>query len=181
MYHCSDANSLETSHQLCPKLSGSCCQFQTDKCNGTSLYKEKPGIPSVIRDKIRPIFLDKRDKNLLSKCSHGKTQNNNESINNVIWKRCLKDVTLEFAVASVVMCFNDGISGVLNVFKKLNIPYGIYTTKFCKGRGNDRIVVMEKKSSDKVNSRRNQLDAKKMGFIDANEEKEDTVYGTGLF
>ena len=103
LYHCSDANNLETSHQLCPKLSGSCCQFQTDKCNGTSLHIEKLGIPSVIRDKIRPIFVDKRDKNLLSKCSHGKTQNN-ELINNVIWKRCLKDVsvrhkTLEFVVA----------------------------------------------------------------------------------
>ena len=40
---------------------------------------------------------------------------------------------------------------------------------------------MEKKSSDKVKSRRNQLHAKKMGFIDASEEKEGTVYGTGLF
>ena len=47
-------------------------------------YKEKPGLPSVIRDKIRPIFLDLSDKNLLSKCLHGKNQNNNESINNVI-------------------------------------------------------------------------------------------------
>ena len=40
---------------------------------------------------------------------------------------------------------------------------------------------MEKKSSDKVKSRRNQLHTKKMGFIDASEEKEGTVYGTGLF
>ena len=38
----------------------------TDKCNGTSLYKEKSGIPSVIRDKIRQIrsiLLDLRDEN----------------------------------------------------------------------------------------------------------------------
>ena len=67
------------------------------------------------------------------------------------------------------------------MFKKLNVPYGIYTFKFCKGRDNDCIVVMKKKSSDKVKSRRNQLHAKKKGFIDANEEKEGIVYGTGLF
>ena len=77
---------------------------QDEKCNGTSLYKEKPGLPSVISDNIRPIFLDLSDENLLSKCLHGKTQNNNESINNVIWKRCPKDInvgrkTLEFGVA----------------------------------------------------------------------------------
>ena len=40
---------------------------------------------------------------------------------------------------------------------------------------------MEKKSSDMVKSRRKQLHAKKKGFIDANEEKESTVYGAGLF
>ena len=186
LYHCSDAINLETGHEFCPKASDGWCQFQADKCNGTSLYKEKPRLPSVIRDKIRPIFLDLSDENLLSKCLHGKTQNNNESINNVIQKRCPKDInvgrnTLEFGVASAVVCFNDGISGILNVFKKLNIPHGTYTTKFCKGKDDDRIVVMEKKSSDKVKSRRKQLHAKKKGFIHANEEKEDTVYGAGLF
>ena len=67
------------------------------------------------------------------------------------------------------------------MFKKLNIPHGTYTTNFCKGRDDDCILVMEKKSSDKVKSRRKQLHAKKKGFIDANEEKEGTVYGAGLF
>ena len=108
MYHYSDANNLQVRHQFCPKTSDSWCQFQSDKCNGTSLYKEKPGIPSVVRDKIRLIFLDLSDDNILSKWLHGKTQNNNELINNVIWKRCLKDVnvgrkTLELDVASAVM------------------------------------------------------------------------------
>ena len=117
---------------------------------------------------------------------YGKTQNNNESINNVIWKCCLKDInvgrkTLEFGVGSAVICFNDGISRVLNVFKKLNISHGTYTTKFCKGRDDDRIVVMEKKSSDKVKSRRKQRHAKKKGFIDVNEKKEGSVCGAGLF
>ena len=117
---------------------------------------------------------------------HWKTQNNNESINNVIWKHCPKDInvgrkTLEFGVASAVICFNDGISGVLNVFKKLNIPHGTYTTNFCKRRADDRILVMEKKSSEKVKSRRKQLHANKKGFIDANEVKEGTVYGARLF
>ena len=41
-----------------------------------ALYKEKLGLLNVVRDKIRPMFLDLSDENLLSKCLHGKTQNN---------------------------------------------------------------------------------------------------------
>ena len=111
---CSDANILQACHQFCPETGDSWCQFWADKCDEKSLYKEKPGISSVVCDKIRPIFLDISNENLLSKCLLRKTQNNNESINHVIWKRCPKDInigrkTLEFGVASAVICFNDGI------------------------------------------------------------------------
>ena len=103
LYHCSGASSLEARHQFCPKTSDSWCQFQADKCNGTNLYKEKRRLPCVIRNKIRPIFLGLCDENLLSKGFHGKTQISNQSINNVIWKRCAMDTnvgrkTLEFGV-----------------------------------------------------------------------------------
>ena len=88
MYDFSDDNNLEACHQFCPKTSDS--WFQDDKCNGASLYKEKTGIPSVIHDKIKPMFLDLSDENLLSKCLHGKTQNNNDSVNNVILSEVYK-------------------------------------------------------------------------------------------
>ena len=56
LYHCSDANNLEAHHRFCTKTSDSWCQFQADKYNGASLYKEKPGFPSVICDKIRSVM-----------------------------------------------------------------------------------------------------------------------------
>ena len=65
------------------------------------------------------------------------------------------------------------------MFKKLNISHGTNTTKLCNERDDDRIVVMEKKSSDKIKSRHKQLHAKKKGFVDANDEKEGM--GIGLF
>ena len=58
-------------------------------------------------------------------------QNNNESINNIIWNRCLKAVyvgktTLSMGgggggrgVASAVISFNDGNCGILDVIKKM--------------------------------------------------------------
>ena len=53
----------------------------------------------------------------------GKTQNK-ESINNLIWKRCLKDVyvgstVLEIGTASAVINFNEGFQGMIKVFKNL--------------------------------------------------------------
>ena len=55
--------------------------------------------------------------------------------------------------------------------KKLNIPHGAYTTTFCKEKDDERIVVMEKKSSDKAKSRGKRLYSAKKTFIDASEEK----------
>ena len=53
----------------------------------------------------------------------GKAQNK-ESINNLIWKRCLKDVyvgrtVLEIGTASAVINFNEGFQGMIKVFKNL--------------------------------------------------------------
>ena len=86
-------------------------------------------------DFIKPVFISFSDEELLKKCLHGKTQNNNESLNGVIWKKCPKDVfvgraTLEIGVASAVLNFNDGSSGVLNVLNSLKIEPGKFTFKF---------------------------------------------------
>ena len=78
------------------------------------------------------MFLELSDENLLSKCLHGKTQNSNESINGVIWKRCPKDVfvgrkVLEMGVASAVISFNDGTKRLIDVMKELKVEPGHYS------------------------------------------------------
>ena len=50
----------------------------------------KINIPKWIHDEIRPIFLDLSKDELLAKCLHGEAQNNNESLNNMIWAKCPK-------------------------------------------------------------------------------------------
>ena len=126
------------------------------------------------------------DEELLKKCLHGKTQNNNESLNGVIWKKCPKDVfvgrpTLETGVASAVLNFNDGSSGVLDVLNSLKIEPGKFTTEFCDKRDSERVIKMDLKSSDQTKLRRKQLRAQRKGFIDTIEQKEGFVYGAGEF
>jgi hypothetical protein len=190
LFHCSDALNLESRHYMCPRTIDSWCKYQCDKINNTKTYKENPGIPIVIRDKIKTIFLDLSDDKLLSRCLHGKTQNSNESINAVIWKRCPKEVfvgriTLEISVASAVIAFNDGISGILDVFEYLNISPGSFATQYCTKTDKARIKMMEKKSLDKQKQRRKHLRAQRKGFTDTLNESEgisyEPPYEAGLF
>ena len=171
---------------MCPRTEDSWCKYHLSKLDPNIKFTESAGLPVAVKNCIRPIFLDLSDDSLLSKCLHGKTQNNNESINQVIWKRCPKDVfvgrlTLEIGVASAVIGFNDGATGTLLVFDYLNIPYGRFTEQFCGKKDQDRVIVMERKSTDKNKNRRKRLRGIRKGYNDANEEKEGVVYGAGMF
>ena len=99
---------------------------------------------------------------LLKKCLHGKRQNNNESINNLIWKRCSKDVyvgrtVLEIVSALAVINFNEGFQGLLKIFKELCIKSGEYCVNFCEKKDSNRIHLMERKSTPACKQRRKQL------------------------
>lgn len=79
-------------HKMCPQTTDTWCAYQSDKINGTSKHKKKPGIPSAVVEAIKPIFLSLSGGKLLERCLHGKTQNSKKSLNSMIWKRCPKDV-----------------------------------------------------------------------------------------
>ena len=87
LYHCSEATDLSSRHQFCPVSAGSWCKYKVDQVMGTSKYIEKPGLPIPLRKKLELIFCELRSPELLAKCLEGSTQNNNESLNGVIWTR----------------------------------------------------------------------------------------------
>ena len=92
-------------------------------------------------------------------------------------KRWPKDVfvgrtTLELRVASACISFNDGLGGVVKVFNELNISLGKYAEDYCLEKDNDRINLMERKSTDSIKQRGKSLRAQhKEGFADTIEEK----------
>ena len=69
---------------MCPQTADSWSKYQADKLNNTNTYEEKPGTPAIIRETVKPVLISLSDEKLLSKCLHGKTQNNNESLNGLI-------------------------------------------------------------------------------------------------
>ena len=120
--HCCEVDNDEQRHMFCPKTPLSWCKHQSDICNGSSFYKHKPGIHRKIFPKMKPVFMELSNDDLLKNCLHGKTHNLNESINGVIWKECLKEEcvsrpTLEMDIDSAVIDFNDGANRIPDVIK----------------------------------------------------------------
>ena len=94
----------------------------------------------------------------IQKCLHGETRNQNEPYNSIIWERVPKitycgKYKLELAVYDAAVNFNDGRQGTIEIFKKLNITPGHYTTVLCYMLNKRRIYTAkytEKKSEGKT-------------------------------
>ena len=121
LYHSTEFKETENRCLYCPRGTDTWCKCWKDKLNNEKQFVEKPGMPIAVYDIIKPIFLDLSNDTLLKKCLHGKTQNANEALNNLIWTKCPKNVyvereVLEMGVSSAVINFNNGACGILNVF-----------------------------------------------------------------
>eukprot|EP00795_Rhopilema_esculentum_P016962 gene16962-8461_t len=80
------------------------------------------GLTSAIVQKIEPVYEAFSEDSLLSPCLDSYTQNPNESLNNLIWKRCPKKIyqgklIVELCTANAVTQFNDGASSIAAVLK----------------------------------------------------------------
>ena len=128
------------------------------------MYTDKPGLPKTLREAIMPSFLELSDDTLLKRCLHGFKQNNNESINGIIWKRLPKDVfvgrtVIEIGICSAVVCFNDDAAGFSKIFEELSMDTGQFTKSFSLNHDTSRVKIMDRKSSDEGKLRRKMLRA----------------------
>ena len=87
-----------------------------------------------IHELVKPIFKDLSSNDLVSRCLHGKTQNANEALNNIIWRKCPKGDfvekdLLECAVNSTVLQFNEGQGpyGICDFLKHFGFTAGVVT------------------------------------------------------
>ena len=102
--------------------------IHSDKITKKSTYKKKLSLALSIKSLLTPVFQDLSKDELLHKCLHGQTQNKNELLNNVIWKKCPKTMfvskkVLESSVFSAIIEFNDRVIGQESVYIEFGIPY----------------------------------------------------------
>ena len=186
LYHCSQNDNEDDRHKFCPRSANSWCSYQSDKHTGKNTYKMNVNLPAAISNLLKPIFKDLSHDELLKKCTHGLTQNSNESIHNIIWQKCPKTVyvdkhVLDIATASAVIAYNDGSQGLHQVMRSLGIEPGYYAYLISEKRDHTRINKSNTQSTDESKERRKKLRAMKKGFQDKDFEDEGEVYASGAF
>ncbi|GFV88509.1 uncharacterized protein TNCV_1243221 [Trichonephila clavipes] len=135
-------------HALCPLGEDSWCGYNRSIVTG-EFYIHKHSLPESILLKVKKVFRDLTEKDLLKKCLHGRTQNPNESFNKCNWERIPKTVfvgieTLKFGVMDAVICFNDGYVSRIKVFEALGIKPGYNTERALFIIDNKRIFEAER-------------------------------------
>ena len=80
LFHVASTNE-KSWHTHCPDGANSWCRFKKDEALCTTNYIHGKGLSLDVIKHIKSIFEDLSRDSLLTKCLHGKTQNQNESFN----------------------------------------------------------------------------------------------------
>lgn len=185
LMHCASSKDREL-HDYCPDGKDSWCGFKRDRANKTSTFKHGPGLPKEVIAALKPIYQRLSQDSLLNKCLDCKTQNQNESLNGMIWERLPKGVfvgsdMLKLGVYDAVSHFNIGAETVIKVFDKLGIKSGTFTTSACESSDRLRVAKGNYKAEEKNKKRRKIIRGKKKKKEDKTQEKEGNTYASGSF
>ena len=158
LMHCASSEACPL-HDHCPTGNASWCKYQKDKANHKNLFKHGPGLSLPVIAKLKPEYIRLSENNLLQKCLHGKTQNQNESLNGMVWQRIPKEIyvgreTLELGLYDAVSYFNIGSISIIKLFQALGIPSGKYTEEGCRLQDQLRVNIAQHKSKATTKKRR---------------------------
>ena len=109
---------------------------------------------------LKPIYNDLSSSELLDKCLHGKTQNQNESFNGQIWERIphknryVGIEHLELGAYDAVATFNSGRKASVMILERLNIVPGKYTNRGCSKSNKKRLMFAMINEKREVKARR---------------------------
>lgn len=145
-------------------------------------HSHKHSLPEAVMNTIKPTFRFLAHPDLLKKCTHGKTQNPNESYNQLIWKRCPKTTfassnVVKIAAYDACIVFNDGNIGRIKTLQRIGFNAGAFTLSILKIIDDQRIALSELSADffTKESRQRNQTKTKA-----TQDEEEEEDYGYGL-
>ncbi|GFW87673.1 uncharacterized protein TNCV_4486381 [Trichonephila clavipes] len=184
-FHCCSSNQ-NPMHGQCPSEKDSWCKYKQALSDGKVYVEKTAGLSNYVIKVIKPTYLALCDKELLKKCLHGKTQNNNESFNNVLWSVLPKEIFVHkktFFLGSymAVLLYNSGYLGLLPVFNYLGIGIDPTTLKNYMGIDKEIIQKSKRQSLPSTKLSRKKQKAKKKSKLAKNEAKEGLSYKYGEF
>ena len=95
------------------------------------MYKRDDCLPEVFLELLKPTFLALSDRKLEQRCVRGANQDNNKSINSLVWARCPghKNHGVKVVRAAAVCHLRSGASIREKVMQRLGIPAGDLTRR----------------------------------------------------
>ena len=117
---------------------------------------------------------------------HGKTQNQNESFNSMIWDRIpqmryVSFTQLEFGMYDAVANFNIGKKASVLIYEKMNLIPGKFTLQGCDKISRKKLFASKYREIDSTQKRRKIRRGKAKQKDDKNKTKEGQTYMAGAF
>lgn len=187
--HCSSTDKAPN-HNLCPAGKTSWCFYNralANKVKSKTHSNMQVYLNEKVVENIMPIYERLSNTELLNRCTQGLTQNANEAIHSVLWRKCSKTSSasknrVEIAAAYTVAEYNLGYQQSAQILSSLagsEVPEN--TKKICQAKDDNR-----KRRSDI----QNQPEAKRARVAKKNKttrketsnvNTEGPTYGKGLF
>lgn len=130
---------------------------------------------------ILPVFQALWDKSLLESVLAGLSQNNNESLNHLVWDISPKEVfsgpeTIQTACSLAVCLFNGGAKTLETIQRGLCLEVGQHSKTGFASIDKKRLYAAAKKISKEAKSR-----SERKKRTEVNEQQEGTTYESGAF
>lgn len=174
-------------HARCPEGPTSWCAWRRAEAEGTldTFTHDKPPLNDTVVNVIRPIYEELTSDNLLTRCLGSFTQNNNESLNSVIWTMSPKHLhcgqkTVEIATFLAVRIFNEGFDTILQIMNVMGLTIGHNVQIYAHARDNERVQRSNKRASYTSKEARTARREEAAALHDFFEAEEDTLYGPGI-
>lgn len=169
-------------HKYCPSGKDSWCQYQR---SGTFENKDHHLDP-VFLELLEPVFRRLSDESLLRRCLPGFSQNNNESINSLVWARAPKHKfhgpqRVEMAAMGAILQFNEGASSKHLVMENAGISCGEHSVTGSAQKDKKRVDNAKFKASKKQKSVRRKLRQGKLKAEEERKAKNGKSYSSGKF
>ncbi|XP_074102194.1 uncharacterized protein LOC141529520 [Cotesia typhae] len=154
-YYHNSSTDEDPQHTYCPPGAESWCAWRKAASEGTEEEFEHDNVPlcDEVLKVIRPIYDSLSSNELLTRCLGSETQNNNESLNSLIWTFAPKHIhsgsqVIEIATFIAVCIFNDGFFPILKMMTLMGMQIGPETHSFAVRRDNARIERSEIRTSN---------------------------------
>ena len=154
-YYHNSSTDEDPQHTYCPSGAESWCAWQKGASEGTEKEFQHDNVP--LRDKvleiIKPIYDSLSSDELLTRCLGSETQNNNESLNSLIWTFAPKHIhsgcqVIEIATFIAVCIFTEGFIPILKMMTPMGMQIRPEAHSFAVRRDNARIERSEIRTSN---------------------------------